>query len=257
MSIQRIRSKWAKTDALLADPVLSQYVPMTLQYQRSSVEILLEQFGMIYAKPVNGTFGVGVIRIEKLPDSNNPYHFQSCERKYAFASFDEMFRKLNLVKKPKPYLVQQGIHLLKHDGRRFDLRVMVQHNPQSIWETTGMIGRVAHPRKIVTNYHAGGTPLPVSVLLKDYLSDEEWIRYERQLQELGVDIANALTKRFPRLKEIGIDVAIDQDLKPWVLEVNTLPDPFLFKKLPSRSAFRKIYAYAIAYGRFRVRKRKA
>ncbi|RKP51299.1 YheC/YheD family protein [Cohnella endophytica] len=257
MPIQRVRSKWAKTDVLLADPVLRQYVPVTLHYQRTSVENLLEHFGMIYVKPVYGTFGSGVIRLEKIPGADNPYRFQSGEKKYAFSSFDEMFRVLSRVKKPKPYLVQQGIHLLKHDGRRFDLRVMVQHNPRSQWESTGMIGRVAHPRKIVTNYHAGGTPLPVAVLLKNYLSKEDLKLYESRLLKFGVVIANTLSKKFPRLKEIGIDVAIDQQLKPWVLEVNTSPDPFIFKKLPSRSVFRRIYAYAISYGKFRVRKRKA
>lgn len=255
MPIQRVRSKWAKTDVLLADPILRQFVPVTLRYRRSNLEYLLEQFAMIYAKPVNGTFGSGVIRVEKVNGVDSPYRFQSGEKKYAYSTFDEMYRKLNLVRKQKPYLLQQGIELLKHDGRRFDLRVMVQQNPSSLWETTGMIGRVAHPRKIVTNYHAGGTPMPVSALLKDFLSSEQREEYEKQLARLGVDTAIALSKKFPRLKEIGIDVAIDHDMKPWILEVNTLPDPFLFKKLPSRSVFRRIYSYAVAYGRFRVRKR--
>jgi glutathione synthase/RimK-type ligase-like ATP-grasp enzyme len=256
MSIQRIRSKWAKTDVLLADPALREYIPTTRSFLSSTVEQMLQDFGMIYVKPIYGTFGNGVIRVEKNIGTAEPFFFQSGERKYSFVTFNEMYRKLLVVKKSKAYIAQQGIHLLKYNGRRFDLRVMVQKNPESQWETTGMIGRLAHPKKIVTNYHAGGTPMPVNKLLKGSLTAEQLIYYQSRLKKLGVDIAKTLEKRFPRIKEIGVDVAIDHNHKPWVLEVNTLPDPFLFKKLPKRATFRRIYSYAVAYGRFTNRKRK-
>jgi len=254
MSIQRVLSKRAKTDVLLADPVLKDYVPRTEGFDSPTVERMLDDYGMIYVKPVNGTFGRGVIRIEKTPSAI--YRFQSGEKKYEFATFRDLYRKLLVVKRPRSYLSQQGIHLLKYHGRRFDLRIMVQKNPQSAWETTGLIGRVAHPRKIVTNYHAGGTPKPVRMLMSNHLGQESWSAFEARLRKLGVSVAKALERKFPRLKEIGIDVAVDENRKPWILEVNTMPDPFLFKKLPEKAVFRKIYAYAVAYGRFKRRKRK-
>ncbi|RED83391.1 YheC/YheD family protein [Cohnella phaseoli] len=257
MSIQRVRSKRAKTEVLLADPSLKVYIPDSDGFDRLTVERMLEKYEMIYVKPINGTFGRGVIRIEKHPASSSPYRLQSGETKYEFPTFDDLFRKLLSVKKPKSYLSQQGIHLLKHHGRRFDLRVMVQKNPQASWETTGMIGRVAHPRKIVTNYHAGGTPKSVPALMSAHLSPNQRRSFEARLRKLGVSVAEALERKYPRLKEIGIDIAVDEQHKTWILEVNTLPDPFLFKKLPDKSIFRKMYAYATAYGRFKPRKRKS
>ncbi|WP_373230419.1 YheC/YheD family protein [Cohnella sp.] len=255
MPIQRVRSKWAKTDVLLADPLLKEYVPKTRIFKRATVEQMLQQYEMIYVKPIYGTFGNGVIRIEKNSGAARPYFFQSGEHKYSFATFDAMYLKLLQIKKKKAYLCQQGIHLLEYSGRRYDLRVMVQKNPRLHWEATGMIGRLGHPRKIITNYHAGGTPMPVTKLLKDSLSPQHTESYQSKLRDLGVNIAKTMEVKFPRIKEIGIDVAVDRNLKPWILEVNTLPDPFLFKKLPDRTIFRRIYSYAIAYGRFRKRKR--
>jgi len=257
MPIQRVSSKQAKNNVLRADPALRVLLPSTNGFNRSNVERMLGRYGMIYVKPVNGTFGKGVIRVEKSPNAKHPYRFQAGETKYDFDTFDEMYAKLLTAKKRKPYLAQQGIELLKHNDRRFDLRVMVQKNPRDAWESTGIIGRLAHPGKIVTNYHAGGKPLPFSTLLAGHMSPDKRQSFDRRLREIGVAVASALEKKYPRLKEIGIDVAVDESHHPWILEVNTLPDPYIFRKLPDRSVFRKIHAYAVAYGRFRKRKREA
>ncbi|MDG0811012.1 YheC/YheD family protein [Cohnella rhizosphaerae] len=253
MPIRRISSKWAKTEAMLASSELRGLVPDTRPFNRDAVRSMLDEYGMIYVKPVNGTFGKGVIRLGKSTGSDDAYTLQAGEKQLSYPNFDGMFDALLKVKRPRPYLSQQGIELLKHEGRRFDFRVMVQMNPSGQWETTGIIGRLAHPRKIVTNYHAGGTPLPMETLMTTHLEKAERTSrsYRMELSKLGVDVASSLGRRFPGLKEIGIDVAVDVDLKPWILEVNTMPDPYIFLRLPDRSVYRRIRRYATAYGRFR------
>lgn len=256
MSIQRVRSKWAKTAALLADPDLMQYVPVTRLFSRSALMELLGRFGMVYVKPVNGTFGKGVIRVERRNDKETPYGFQAGVQKYRCPAFGDLYRRLSLRMRGKKYLIQQGIELLRYGNRRFDIRIMVQKNPDSKWETTGMIGRLAHPRKIVTNYHSGGTPLPVQTLLSRHMDGQSLASFQSRLETLGTAAAKAMQRKFPGLKEIGVDVAVDADHRPWILEVNTLPDPFIFRMLPDRSVFRKMYRYAAAYGRFHRFRRK-
>jgi len=253
MPIQRVVSKLAKTRVLLADPELRPFVPQTLPFSPSSLEDMLGRFGMVYVKPVNGTFGQGVIRVERRAGRRYPYRYQSGVRTDRCSSVGVLYRKLLRVKKPGSYLVQQGIELLKYRKRRFDIRVMVQQNPNSAWETTGMIGRVAHPRRIVTNYHNGGTPMPVDRLLGVHMNRRQLDEFLGKLAAMGTSVASALQRKYPGLKEIGIDIAVDDRFVPWILEVNTKPDPYIFRKLPDRSVFRKVYRYAVLYGRFRKR----
>lgn len=254
MAIQRVHSKWSKTAALLASEQLRPYIPETSPFKRETVRIMLEQYGMIYVKPDRGTFGNGVIRVEKVASSPLPYRFQLDKKIRQFATFDAMYTRLLSVQRTRPYLAQKGIQLLQYHNRRFDFRVMVQHNLRNEWETTGIIGRLGLPSKIVTNYHSGATPLPFSTLMSPHMSEQRQTEYSAYLSNLGVETAKQLQLMYPGIREIGIDFAIDTNLHPWILEVNTLPDPFLFRKLGDRKVFNRIYQYAVGYGRFKAKR---
>jgi len=252
LAIKRVRSKLAKTEVLMRHAGLRELIPETRRLSRESLSDMLHRYGMIYVKPDKGTYGNGVIRVERKQDG---YLARIDTRSFRYGSIDSLYDGLQRLKRKGTYIAQRGIRLLKYKGRRFDIRVMVQKTPDGDWESTGIIGRLSHPRKIVTNYHSGGTPTAYSVLMSPHLDAARQKAYARQLRKLGVDTARQLQKRWPGVKEIGLDIAIDDSLKPWILEVNTAPDPFIFRKLKDKSVFRKIWRYAVAYGKYRYRSR--
>ncbi|WP_235549190.1 YheC/YheD family protein [Paenibacillus sp. Root444D2] len=255
MSMNRARtvsSKWVKTKVLLLNKELRKFVPETRIYSQKNLLEMLNKHKMVYVKPLNGSSGHGVIRVEK----NETYRFQSGKRAKSFRTFLGLFGALNKAKLARSYLIQQGIHLLTHQKRIFDIRIMVQKSPKKTWETTGYIGRVAHPQKIVTNFHNSGKPLPLELLLATYLKNPKKDYYIKSLRHLGYQIATHYQKVYPRFKEIGVDIGIDKKLKPWVIEVNTAPDPFIFNQLKDKKMFFKVLHYSRVNGRFLPKKRK-
>lgn len=243
---KNVLSKWLKTKAILKDPEVRKLVPDTRRMTRDSLRAMLSRYGMVYIKPEAGTYGKGVMRVESRGGS---YSYQAEEKKRIFNSFDAMYRSILRHKRKRPYLVQKGIHLLKYKGRAFDIRVMVQRNRARAWETTGIIGRVAHPRKIVTNYHSGGKPTNVRLLLTSFASRQRAAGIERKLAHVGYKAAKALSRRYPGIDMVGADIGLDARLRPWIIELNTNPDPYIFRHLADKRISRKVLRYARALKR--------
>jgi len=253
-----VANKWAKSEVLQCDSVLKNHLPPTQIMTRKSLREMLKRWGMVYVKPIRGAQGIGVMRVELDEGEERRFTYQLGEKKLAFSSYKAAYRSILKDTKGTAYLVQKGIRLLKHKGRPFDIRLVVQQSPHGVWEATGTLGRVAHPRKIVTNGSQGGTIYPTAYLLKRYTSVSVRRRMLKGMNQLGVLTAKQLHHTYPGIKELGVDLALDRRLKPWILEVNTVPDACPFSLLDDQSMLRKIVRYGKAYGKtYRLNCKKA
>lgn len=268
MRIQRVASKWAKTEAILQNDSLAPYIPETRKYDMLSLDEMLGLYETVYIKPDHGTYGSGVMRADRKSVSFTPGQAAKEEKadnadsnrttlyilRYgtlarAFHTLDELHRAITERIGDRLYLIQKGIDLLHYHKRPFDLRVLVQKNPAHVWETTGLLGRAAAPQKIVTNYHNGGKILTIEEALSEHFTGKDRPDFINRLKDLGVHIGRQLETAYPGLKEIGLDVAVDTHHDIWILEVNTLPSLVVFKMFKDKSIYRKIRRYAAHYGR--------
>ncbi|MGM1020338.1 MAG: YheC/YheD family protein [Bacillota bacterium] len=238
---QALRSKWHKTKLLLQHRGIKPFIPDTRKYNKANLKLMLEQYGMVYVKPERGTFGKGVMRVEQEEGQRFAYQYE--EKRLEFKSLEGLFTSLSKKTGKQSYLIQKGIHLLRHQKRYFDIRVMVQRNAKGRWESTGIIGRLGHPRKIVTNYHSGGKPMALEQLLESHLTKSKQAELVKKLNELGITIATHLQKTYPNFRQIGVDIGLDRGFTPWIIEVNTKPDPYIFNQLNDKSMYRKVLSY--------------
>ena len=136
-----VGSKWNKTNVLIEDQMLSRYIPVTQRFSLLALKSMLNNFKMVYVKPVKGTYGNGIMRVEKQEENGEiTFDYQAGTKKKHFDSFLNLYRSIMNHKMKRKYLIQQGIHLLKYHKCLFDIRIMVQKSSKGIWKSTGIIG---------------------------------------------------------------------------------------------------------------------
>lgn len=221
--------------------MIRKFLPDTRTATLSNIKIMLGLYKSVYLKPDEGTGGHGIYRIHR--DKNNLI-LRTGSKSRIFSSLNDLYTSIKNILTRGKYIVQEGIELLKHNHRPFDIRVMVQKNGKGILDVTGIIGRQAKRNKVVTNYHSGGTPLPVDTLLKSHLNDESRKRYIQLLERLGKDASTVLGKSYRSKRAFGVDIAIDNKMNPWVLEINTKPDMSIFNVLKNKTMYKRILRYS-------------
>ncbi|MGZ7444691.1 YheC/YheD family protein [Paenibacillus sp. TH7-28] len=257
MAIQRIASKWEKTKIIRRNETLRPYIPDTRKFAFEPLRDMLIEHGFVFIKPDNGTYGNGVMSVELWkdeldPDSPLQYKLRYGTESELFPTVEKLHEALEEKIGQTPYLIQQGIRTLTYRRRKFDIRALVQKTPRKTWETTGFIGRVAAKQKVITNYHGGGSVMLIEDLLAPYTSPKEFTSLYKEMKWIGERVAAQLARKVPGLKEIGLDIAIDELHHIWILEVNTLPALFPFKLLHPKEVYKKIRRYAVAYGRLKA-----
>ncbi|PZE19506.1 YheC/YheD family protein [Paenibacillus xerothermodurans] len=230
-----IRSKMKKGSPLMADPIISRYVPKTDWLRASSLKKMLRLYPTVYIKPDIGRKGDGVVRVKKLSSSTCEISYKD---KTIRCSSQHLVKHLrHILDRNKRYLVQQGIQLATYHGRPFDLRVVL-HRPRNRWHLTWASAKVA-PRKnsVVTNVAKGAKDMSMNKAWKGLDQPLSRLKVMTTLIDVSYQIAQILGSRFP-FKILGLDMAIDKKGRIWFIEANTQPDPSNFAELDPKR-FRK------------------
>ncbi|GFN33677.1 YheC/YheD family protein [Paenibacillus xylaniclasticus] len=236
------RSKMRKTQVLLGDSRIRSAIPKTVMLTENNLGSMLRTYGMVYVKPNVGSLGNGVMRARKLQGGGYEWRYNLMRRKVS--TLAQLYRLIRQYKWSGSYLVQQGIRMMKFNGRSFDLRVMTQRkHPNSKFVVTGMLARVAARGKVVTNGSKGATIHTTREVFRANMSSASTNEMERKVEMLSLRIARQFAVAYPRCIELGLDIAVDHKRRAWLLEVNTTPQIIPFRKLKDLTMYRRILAY--------------
>ncbi|WCK56608.1 YheC/YheD family protein [Aneurinibacillus sp. Ricciae_BoGa-3] len=239
MPLRRIKGKLIKGKAMLKHPVLKRYIPEFHALKPGVRTQMMKRYHTLFIKPDKGSQGKGIVRLKKL--KNGKVQISLGLRHTVVKKFYVKNTLTQLLHPKKTYLIQQGLKLAKYKNRLIDIRVFMQ-KPNDRWLISGRVVRIGAAGRFTTNYHQGGQPETLEVVLRSiYKNQPKKINPTiRSLDRICTMTARVLDRRFPGIRQLGIDVAIDSNGRLWIIEANTNPAFLTFKNLKDKTMYYRI-----------------
>lgn len=248
-----LRNKWTIYEVLSRRPEFKNHLPEThLFHGFSDVHHMLKKTPIVYLKPINGTGGRGILRVERIRGTPH-YYIQGRNQQRRIITPQKIHASrlgavLSSWSMKNRYLVQEGIAVDLPDGRVHDYRMLVQKNREGAWELTGIAGRVGARRSVTSNLHGGGHAISFNEMMERWIDDEEKRRkVQRRAERLGVEVASFLERQYGALCELALDLAINKKGEIYLLEVNPKPAREVFSQIGDAELYRKAIVKPLEY----------
>ena len=219
-------NKWQVYQILYKNPGLRAHLPETNKLNEDNLQDMIKRYSTLYLKPSNGSLGIGIIKVKLQADKTLKYTVYSRSRiNGSCENVLQLMKKTSAYRKEKPYIVQQGLSLCKYHGSVFDLRIIYQKNGQGEWQIGKKFARVAPGRSSISNLSRGGRVITNRALFKSLYKKKTVIEEKNErIKELCRSVAVTLDASSEgKFGELGLDIGIDKQGWPWLIEVNSKP----------------------------------
>jgi len=214
-----VASKWSKFEVLLRHSGVAKHIPTMRRYSVANLKEMLRLFGFVVAKPIVGTGGSRVVKIQKV---SNGYFLHYAGTRSTVRTWEELITMLDRLCRKGSFMLQQGIHLTTIEGRPLDYRFKLAKVGKS-WRTRAIVGRLARPGLFVTNLCRGGTQLKAAYALRRTFPASLVSSKIATMRGVARTCTMLLESSYPGIGMLGYDFGIDHRGRVWILEVNTKP----------------------------------
>ena len=245
---KRHLGKWKVHECLSKYPDLTIYLPKTIIY-RSFNDILsmLNEYKFVFVKASGGYQGKQVLSIEQIDKEYKLTFNKHGLKEIIFKEIEDVRMFTEKFVKGRQFVVQQGIRLIKYNGRNMDLRVLMMRDRQGKWEAVQHHCRIAKETYTITNCALGADCINYEEVYP-FLSSpfKRSIPDKEELVNATLKILYYFEKEFGSFGEVGMDMAVDIYGDIWFIEANIRPDkmpsPYDLKELPAEVV--NIFEYA-------------
>lgn len=225
-------------------------LPVTNRYSKKALVQMMKQYDSLYIKPVSSSLGVGIINIARGKTGKWRIKKSGSTRQ---RSFNQAVAEVNRQVRKKPYLIQKAIPLARYKGKPYDIRVVVQRGGTGAWQVTGMLGKVASKGSHVTNVSRGGSVRGVPHLFQQSFKRPKQV--SGKVRSLSLRIARHLGSKLKNLADVGMDIGVDRNGKPYFIEANCRYQRKGFKRAGMNHTLYQIHKTPIRYAN-RILRRK-
>ncbi|WP_052342744.1 YheC/YheD family protein [Bacillus sp. EB01] len=237
------KGKWKKYNIMKKDEEISKHLPDTRILTDKSLWKMIERYRCVVLKPSRGSLGRGVIKVSLLVKKSYEIHFENQIK--VFPNKEQALEYINKIRLPKKrYIVQQWIpHATTTKWERpFELRIMVQRMEESPnWVITGHLAKVAAVGYFITNV---ATVAPIQEAIDDSpVKSNITSTLLLDIERLALRVASRLEKYYPKYRNIGLDIALDQNGHIGIIEANLTPSIKIFQYLKNKEMYDTVKLY--------------
>ncbi|MFB5190057.1 YheC/YheD family protein [Alicyclobacillus fastidiosus] len=245
--------KWRMVEVLRANN-MSDFTPQT-EHLRSAKQAIerLNQWNVVYVKPIGGYGGMDVARVERLGAGRYRVGTDRTKSQTAHVRMtmtEAELRKWIGTRLRKPQIIQRGLRLISVGGRKVDFRVVLHRDGAGEWQLIGIVPKMAARDGVVTNIIAGGERTDVEQL--SALAEREGKRLPlAELERKAKQIAGILSKRYPTMGLVGFDMAVEEDLTVSMIEMNPKPA----RSLLSKAMLERLAKHTVGFATYLAKRR--
>ncbi|MCI3923904.1 YheC/YheD family protein [Paenibacillus sp. TRM 82003] len=244
--------KWTIHSKLIQTSCAAAVPETTLLHTPGDALAAARRYGAVMVKPKNGKQGRGIVKLtyDRFV-TGRPYVWQEAERPAAALSAGQAAGLLRRRFRPDDALVQRWMDIRDPAGGVFDIRALVQKDPDTDgWRLSELGVRQSGVGRIASNVSGGGAVRDVRKFLTAMYGEATAERLTEECRRIALCLPPELEKLYGKpFLEFGIDLAVERGGDVRIIEVNIKPGKKIVRALSGERAYADAVLLPIRYAK--------